>query len=57
MTYTVEIWDRKYPYAKSLKEISFGSFDMALDFANSINDKKDIPVTIWKNNIRIMDIG
>ena len=57
MAYTVEIWDKKYPYAKSLKEVCFESFDMALDFAASINEKKDNPVTIWENNVRVMDIG
>lgn len=55
MTYSVEIWDNKYPYSKSLKVLNFdnweSSYKMALLFAE-LN-----PVTIWKNNIRIMDIG
>ena len=53
--YSVEIWDNKYPYSKSLKILYFGNWEDS--YKNALLMAEYNPVTIWRNDCRIMDIG
>lgn len=51
----VEVWDKMGIDTKSLFIVDFDNFKDAVKFANKIGNYH--PVTIWKNNCRVMDIG
>lgn len=53
--YSVEIWDNKYPYSKSIQILNFDNWEDSYKCA--LFHAKYKPVTIWRNNCRVMDIG